>query len=288
MKRTSFNHSDYRSAQGAILSSNQNSITPPVASSLPNQGHSPTKAEVKRINQCLLDENLRLKKDFHKAKHRLKTLLANKKDLQRRLWLESKTSNNLIESIQAEANDMMKRARDIFSYANRSKNETELLNDEIDKSRKELLGVRMDLRKQSARLKKQAARMTETHNRRKRALAEQRKEIVNDVNTEKKQWNVTVRFAEKKMRYSLKQLQKERMMWQVLSQEAELRCEDSQLAVHQQKSNCRTLVQMQLDKAITKEYELKSYMLELKEMHKFQLLQERKAKRVAIKSSKRW
>ena len=90
------------------------------------------------------------------------------------------------------------------------------------------------------------------------------------------------------MRYSLKQLQKERMMWQVLSQEAELRCEDSQLAVHQQKSNCRTLVQMQLDKAITKEYELKSYMLELKEMHKFQLLQERKAKRVAIKSSKRW
>jgi len=220
MKRTSFNHSDYRSAQGAILSSNQNSVTPPVASSLPNQGHSPTKAEVKRINQCLLDENLCLKKDFHKAKHCLKTLLADKKDLQRRLWLESKTSNNLIESIQAEANDMMKRARDIFSYANRSKNETELLKDEIDKSRKELLGVRMDLRKQSARLKKQAARMTETHNRRKRALAEQRKEIVNDVITEKKQWNVTVRFAEKKMRYSLKQLQKERMMWQVLSQEA--------------------------------------------------------------------
>ena len=64
--------------------------------------------------------------------------------------------------------------------------------------------------------------------------------------------------------------------------------DDSQLAVHQQKSNCRTLVQMQLDKAITKEYELKSYMLELKEMHKFQLLQERKAKRAAIKSSKRW
>jgi len=60
------------------------------------------------------------------------------------------------------------------------------------------------------------------------------------------------------------------------------------LAVHWQKSNCRTLVQMQVDKAIRKERELKLYMLELKEMHKFQLLQERKAKRAAIKSSKRW
>ncbi len=90
------------------------------------------------------------------------------------------------------------------------------------------------------------------------------------------------------MRYSLKQLQKERMMWQVLSQEAELRCEDSQLAVHRQKSNGRTLVLMQVDKAIRKERELKSYMLELQEMHKVQLLQEQKAKRVAIQSSKHW
>ena len=162
------------------------------------------------------------------------------------------------------------------------------MRDEIDKSRKELLGVRMDLRKQSARLKKQAARMTETHNRRKRALEDKRKEIINDVNTEKQQWKVTIRYAEKKMWYSLKQLQKEHMMWQVLSQEAELSCEDSQLAVHRQKSKCRTLVQMQVDKAITKERELKSYMLELQEMHKVKLHRERKAKRVAIQSSKHW
>jgi len=33
-------------------------------------------------------------------------------------------------------------------------------------------------------------------------------------------------------------------MWQVLSQEAELRCEDAQLEVHRQKSNGRTLVQI--------------------------------------------
>jgi hypothetical protein len=146
----------------------------------------------------------------------------------------------------------------------------------------------MDLRKQSARLKKQAARMTETHNSRRKALEDKRKEIINDVNTEKQQWKVTIQYAEKKMRYSLKQLQKERMMWQVLSQETELRYEDSQLAVHRQKSKCRTLVQMQVDKAITKERELKSYMLELQEMHKVQLLRERKAKRVAIQSSKHW
>ena len=76
-------------------------------------------------------------------------------------------------------------------------------------------------------------------------------------------------------------------MSQVLSQEAELRCKDAQLELHRQKSNGRTLVQMQVE-AIRKERELKSYMLELQEMHKVQLLQERKAKRVAIQSSKYW
>jgi hypothetical protein len=77
-------------------------------------------------------------------------------------------------------------------------------------------------------------------------------------------------------------------MWQVLSQEAELRCEYAQLELHRQKSNGRTLVQMQVDKAIRKEPELKSYMLELQEIHAVQLLRERKAKRVAIQSSKHW
>jgi hypothetical protein len=183
---------------------------------------------------------------------------------------------------------VIERASDILSEANRSNNETELLKDAIDKSRNELLGVRMDLRKQSAWLKKQAARMTETHNRRKTALAEQQKEIVNDVNTEKQQWNVTIHLAEKKMLSSLKQLQKERMMWQVLSQESELCCDNAQFEIQRQKSNGRTLVQMQVDKAIRKERELKSYILELQVMHKVQLHREQKAKRVAIISSKHW
>jgi hypothetical protein len=82
-KRTSFDHSEYRASQGDILRTNPDSATPPIARSLSNRGHSPTKAEVKKMNQCLIDENQRLKKDFHKAEHRLKTLLANKKDLLR-------------------------------------------------------------------------------------------------------------------------------------------------------------------------------------------------------------
>jgi hypothetical protein len=282
-KRSSFDYGQYRQP-----TTNQDDATLPVAISLPNQGHSPTKAKVKRMNQRLLEENLCLKKDFHKAKHCLKTLLEDKNDLLRCLRLESKTSNNLIESIQAEANNMMKRARDIFSEANQSMNATELLKDEIDNSRNELMGVRMDIRKQSAWLKKQAARMTETHNRRKRALAQEVAKMEHDVNTEKQQWKMTIRLAEKKMLSSLKQLQKERMMWQVLSQEAELRCENAQLEIHRQKSNGRTLVQMQVDKTIRKERELKTYMLDLQEMHRVHLLWERKAKRVAIKSSKHW
>jgi len=170
-------------------------LTPPVASSLPNRGHSPTKAEVKRINQRLLDENLRLKRDFQKATHRLKTLLADKKDLLRRLRLESKTSNRLIESIQLEANDMMKHARNILSEANRSKIETEKLKDEIETSQDALLHERKDLRKQSARLKKQAARMTETHKRRKTALAQEAARMTEAHRREKtalsdqKKWN---------------------------------------------------------------------------------------------------
>ena len=82
MKRTSFDHSAYRAAQGtSILSTNQDSVALPVAISLFNRGHSPTKAEVKKMNQRRVDENHPLKKDFHKTHHRLKTLLAVKKDL---------------------------------------------------------------------------------------------------------------------------------------------------------------------------------------------------------------
>jgi hypothetical protein len=285
-KRTTFDHHQYH----IMMVTNQVSVPSNMTTttSTSNRGHSPIKAEVKKMNQHLIDENLCLKKDFHKADHRLKTLLADKKDLLRRLRLESNATNELIQSIQDEAQDTMERARDILSKANRSKKDEIQLKDEIDKSRSELLGVRMDLRKQSARLKKQAARMTETHNRRKRALAEQRKEIVNDVNTEKQQWNVTIRLAEKKMMSSLKQLQNERVMWQVLSQEAELRCDDAKLEVLRQKSNGRTLVQMQVDKAIRKERELKSYMFELQEIHAVQLLRDRKANRAAIQSSKYW
>ena len=75
MKRTSFDHSAHRTAQGtSILSTNQDILTLPVARSLYNRGHSPTKAEAKKMNQHLVDENHRLKKDFHKTHHRLKTL----------------------------------------------------------------------------------------------------------------------------------------------------------------------------------------------------------------------
>ena len=95
-------------------------------------------------------------------------------------------------------------------------------------------------------------------------------------------------LSQKKMMSSLKQLQNERVMWQVLSQEAQLRCEDAKLEVHRQKSNGRTLVQMQVEKAIRKERDLKSYMLELQEIHAVQLLRERKAKRAAIILSKHW
>jgi hypothetical protein len=130
--------------------------------------------------------------------------------------------------------------------------------------------------------------MTEMHRREKTALSDQQKKLEHDLNTEKQRSNMSIRLAQKKMMSSLKQLQNERVMWQVLSQEAELRCEDAELEVHRHKSNGRTLVQMQVDKAIRKERELKSYMLELQEMHAVQLLKERKAKRVAIQSSKHW
>ena len=73
----------------------------------------------------------------------------------------------------------------------------------------------MDIRKQSARLKKQAARMTQTHPWRKNALLQQQKLIDHNVNTEKQQWNTTLLLTQRKMQSSIKQLQKERvMLWQ--------------------------------------------------------------------------
>ena len=132
------------------------------------------------------------------------------------------------------------------------------------------------------------AKMKEMHNIQKKALKEQQQQIKHDVNTEKKQWQMTIRLAEKKMLSSLKQLQKERMMWQVLSQEVELCCDNAQLEINQQMENGRTLVQMQVEKTIRKERELKTYMLDLQEMHRVQLLWEQKAKGAAIQSSKHW
>ena len=162
------------------------------------------------------------------------------------------------------------------------------MKDKIEMSQNTLLGMQIDIKQQNAWLKKKAARMTETHTQRKRAFLQQQKLIDHNVNTEKQQWNTTLLLVQQKMQSSIKQLQKERMRWQVLSQEAELRCEDAQLEIHRQKSNGRTLVQMQVDKAIRKERELKSYMLELQEIHAVQLLRERISKRAAIQSSKYW
>ncbi len=74
-------------------------------------------------------------------------------------------------------------------------------------------------------------------------------------------------FAEKKLRHSLQQLlQKECVMWQVLSQEAEVHVDAATKQIHQQKSNRRHLVQIQVNKAIEKEWQLKTYMSELREI----------------------
>ena len=180
--------------------------------------------------------------------------------------------------ILSEANrskkDAMERASYILFEANQSKKDAEMLKDDIETSRNTLLGMQMDIGKQSARQKKQAARMTQTHSRRKHAILQQQKLIDHNVNTEKQQWNTTLLLTLQKMQSLIKQLQKEHVMWQVLSQDAKLRCEDAKLELHQQKLNGRTLVQIQVDKAIRKEHELKSYKLELQEIHAVQLLRE--------------
>ena len=95
-------------------------------------------------------------------------------------------------------------------------------------------------------------------------------------------------FAEKKLRHSLKQLQQERVMWQVLSQEAELHVDTAANQVHQQKSNGRQIVQIQVNKAIEKEQQLKTFISNLRGIHSSLLLKVRKAKHAAIQASKQW
>jgi hypothetical protein len=57
-KMSHFDHEQYR----CHTTTNQDTVTPSVARSLSNQGHSPTNAKVKKMNQRLLDENHLLKK----------------------------------------------------------------------------------------------------------------------------------------------------------------------------------------------------------------------------------
>jgi hypothetical protein len=58
----------------------------------------------------------------------------------------------------------------------RSKKDTELSMNEIERDRTVLVKQRRDLKKRSASLKKKAASMTATHKRRKIALAQERRE----------------------------------------------------------------------------------------------------------------
>ena len=81
-----------------------------------------------------MHENQCFKIDFKKAKNCLTTLLADKKDLLCCLRLETKTSNKLIDSIHNDAKDVMKRAQEIVSKAERYKQETGLM---INRSKKE-------------------------------------------------------------------------------------------------------------------------------------------------------
>ena len=94
------------------------------------------------MNRHLIDENHCLKKDFHNAEHCLKNLIANKKDIQHQIRLESKATNNLIQSNQDEAEGTMERARNILSKANQSKKEAERLKDEIETSHNNFLACR--------------------------------------------------------------------------------------------------------------------------------------------------
>jgi hypothetical protein len=64
---------------------------------------------------------------------------------------------------------------------------------------------------------------------------------------------------ENKLHNPIKQLEKECVMWQVLSQEAELHVDAATKQIHQQKSNGRQLVQIQVNKVIKKENQLKTY-----------------------------
>ena len=98
----------------------------------------------------------------------------------------------------------MERARDILSEANRSKKDAEILKDDIETSPNTLLGVRMDIKKQYAQLKKKAARMTETHARRTRSLFQQQKLIQHKVNIKKQQYNTTLVLAQQKMQSAIR------------------------------------------------------------------------------------
>jgi hypothetical protein len=120
--------------------------------------------------------------------------------------------------INDKANDIMKRAQDILSDANRSKKEAELMKEVNESVQNALISEQKEMRKRSALQKKQ---VISQHKELMLRSKKQRKETEQMIEDQKGQCHKSILFAEKKMHSLLKQLKKERVMWQVLSQEAE-------------------------------------------------------------------
>jgi hypothetical protein len=80
----------------------------------------------------------------------------------------------------------------------------------------------------------------------KQAMSQQRKDCDLLLQSEREKCSAAITIAKKKMKNALTQLQKEQVMWQVLSQEVEFKIERAN-------NESRRLVQIQIKKALNEE-----------------------------------
>jgi hypothetical protein len=90
-----------------------------------------------------------------------------------------------------------------------------------------------------------------------------------------------LKIATKKMNNALTQLQRERVMWQVLSQEAEVRHDCAN-------EKSRRVVKNQIENALKKEQDLKSHVQDLHEYYSELIATEKRKTRSAKKASRHW
>ena len=210
------------------------------------RSHDKCRVKAEKKYSTLLKRHNRYKQ---RTRLRMKIIGNEKKGLLIKLADQEKASNKYIKGIMDEADMVIDEARIIREEADKKTDET--ITAIVEEQRQSILKVREERRTSSRLRTKEVSQLSESHRSDMLEL-----ELAFDCSQSKLQ---------KKLSHSLKQIQKERVMWHKLSEQFLLKSNIEKLNVSDAKKKGRAAVQKQMDKAFEKECHLQKKIDDLTE-----------------------